>query len=62
MISKTVAIRPMNSRQQILDDLRYWRSKEPEERVAAVDFLRTQYYGSTGRLQRTARVVKVSEK
>jgi len=40
------------------DDLAYWLSKTPEERVATVDYLRTQYYGNTTRLERVARVVQ----
>ena len=40
------------------DDLAYWLSKTPEERVATVDYLRTQYYGNATRLQRVARVVQ----
>jgi hypothetical protein len=39
-------------------DLAYWSSKSPEERVAAVDYLRRQLNGTTARLQRSARVVK----
>jgi hypothetical protein len=57
MIQKTVTkrgIREPSSQQ----DLAYWLSKTPEERVAAVDYLRQQYYGSTARLQRVARVVQ----
>ncbi len=57
MIQKTVTkrrIRELSSQQ----DLAYWLSKTPEERVAVVDYLRQQYYGSTARLQRVARVVQ----
>lgn len=39
-------------------DLAYWLSKPPEERVAAVDYLRRQYYGNATRLQRVARIVQ----
>ncbi|MDP3580837.1 MAG: hypothetical protein Q8S39_02810 [Ignavibacteria bacterium] len=43
-------------------DLEYWLSKTPEERIAAVEFLRKQTYetedGSTPRLQRIVKVVK----
>lgn len=57
MIRKTVTKRRIQqpSSQQ---DLAYWLSKTPEERVAAVDYLRQQYYGSTARLQKVARVVE----
>ncbi len=40
------------------DDLAYWLSKSPGERVAAVEILRRQFNGSTGRLQRTIRIIK----
>ena len=41
-------------------DLAYWLSKTPGERVSAVDFLRRQYYGTSDRLQRSARIVQRS--
>jgi len=43
-----------------LDDLNYWLSRTPEERVSAVEIFRRQYYGSSERIQRVARVVKRS--
>ena len=58
MIQKVVKIGNIKDKGLILDDLRYWLSKSPEERVSAVDYLRRQYHGSTGRLQRVARVVQ----
>jgi len=39
-------------------DLAFWMSRPPEERVAAVDFLRKQYYGSSKRLRRVAQVIQ----
>ncbi|KAF0143116.1 MAG: hypothetical protein Q8L04_07705 [Ignavibacteria bacterium] len=43
-------------------DLEYWLSKTPEERIAAIEFLRKQTYetkdGSSPRLQRTVKVIK----
>jgi hypothetical protein len=39
-------------------DLAYWLSKTPEERVEAVDFLRGQFHGSSSRLQKSARVIQ----
>jgi hypothetical protein len=41
-------------------DLEYWLQKPPEERVAAVDYLRSQIYGNSARLQRVARVIQRS--
>jgi len=43
------------------DDLAYWLSRPPEERVAAVDFLRRQFFGEV-RLQRVVRVVDRTER
>ena len=39
-------------------DLQYWLRQPPQERLAAVDFLRNQIYGHSLRLQRTARVIQ----
>ncbi len=32
------------------DDLAFWLTRPPDERVGAVEILRRQYYGSTPRL------------
>ena len=45
---------------EIRENLDYWLSKSPQERVAAVDFLRRQAHGDTGRLQRVGRVIQRS--
>ena len=58
MIQKTVKKSNLNNFSSIKDDLSYWLSKAPEERVATVDYLRRQYHGSTARLQRSARVIQ----
>ncbi len=44
--------------QSAKNDLAYWLSRPPEERVATVDYLRKQYYGNTERLQRVYRVTQ----
>lgn len=41
-----------------LEDLDYWLSKSPEERISAVEYLRIQYYGNSARLQRSVRIVQ----
>lgn len=56
MIKKVVRKRNLQKFSSIKEDLAYWRSRPAEERVAAVDYLRRQFYGSTNRLQRFARV------
>ena len=58
MIQKIVKKQHLNKRSITQDDLAYWLSKTPEERVATVDYLRTQYYGNATRLQRVVRVVQ----
>lgn len=58
MIKKVVTKRNLKDFSSIKEDLAYWRSRPPEERVAAVDYLRGQFHGSTNRLQRFARVIQ----
>jgi hypothetical protein len=58
MIQKIVKKQCVHGRTTPQDDLAYWLSKTPEERVATVDYLRSQYYGNAARLQRVARVVQ----
>lgn len=57
MIEKVVRIRKLDSDTQ-REDLAYWLTRPPAERTAAVEYLRRQFYGSTARLQRSARVVQ----
>ena len=60
MIKKIVVKRNLfeHKYSSIKDDLAYWLSKLPDERIAAVEYLRRQYYGSTTRLQKFARVIQ----
>jgi len=58
MIQKVITKRNLQDHASMKDDLAYWLSRPPEERVAAVDVLRKQYHGTSARLQRTARVVQ----
>lgn len=44
------------------DDLRYWLSRPAEERFAAVDRLRREWYGDQPRFQRVVRISKLSER
>ena len=57
MIQKVVKKRNLKDSSSIKEDLAYWLSKPPEERVAMVDYLRRQYHGSTARLKRIVRVI-----
>ena len=61
MIQKIVKKGTMDELSSIEEDLTYWLSKPPEERVAAVDFLRRQYNGNTARLQRSARIIQLKQ-
>jgi hypothetical protein len=58
MIQKVVTRRSLRQLSSAKEDVAYWLSKTPEERIATVDFLRRQYYGRTARLQRVARVIQ----
>jgi hypothetical protein len=58
MIKKVISKCSLSQWRKEKDDLRYWLSRPPEERVGAVEFLRKQYYGDSARLQRTLRVIK----
>ena len=62
MIRKVVNKRDLRNFSSIQEDFRYWLTKTPEERVAAVDYLRKQRHGSTERLQRSARVIQRSQR
>lgn len=58
MIQKVVTKRTLNDSSSRKDDLLFWLSKSPEERVSTVEYLRRQFYGSTARLQRSARIIQ----
>jgi len=63
MIKKIVKIQRLNEHKiaSLNNDLVYWLSKTPEERILAVEYLRRQYHGSTARLQKSARVIQRSQ-
>ncbi|MCD6123220.1 MAG: hypothetical protein J7K04_15390 [Spirochaetales bacterium] len=49
----------LHNRKIISDDLSYWLSRSPEERIETVEFLRKQYYGKyPERLQRIITITK----
>lgn len=58
MVKKVVKKHIVKDFDSVKEDLAYWLSKTPEERVEAVEYLRRQLYGSTARLQKTARVIQ----
>jgi hypothetical protein len=61
MIKKVVKRKSLHE-SSAKDDLAYWLSKTPEERIEAVEFLRKQYYEGTPRLQRVGRIVELKNK
>ena len=61
MIRRTVHKFRQDAHCQIKQNLQYWLSRAPQERLAAVDLLRRQMYGDTEGLQRVARVVQRSQ-
>ena len=62
MIKKVVTIKNLDDKNLIFEDLKYWLSKSPKERIAAVEYLRRQFHGDTARLQRVARVIDIYSK
>jgi hypothetical protein len=60
MIQKVVKIKELKDCNSAKDDLAFWLSKSPEERMDAVEYLRRQYHGNTARLQRVAKVIQRS--
>ena len=58
MIKKVVKIKNLDDENLISDDLKYWLSKSPKERITAVEYLRRQFHGGTARLQRVAKVIQ----
>lgn len=57
MIRRSVRKHDLDNFSEIRQNLEYWLSRPPEERLAAVDALRREYYGDSQRLQRVARVI-----
>ena len=61
MIRKMASKHRLDSSLEIKQNLRYWLSRPPEERLAAVDSLRAQVYGDEIRLKRIVRVVRLDK-
>jgi len=58
MIEKVVRKFDLAKFSEIKENLAFWLSRPPAERVAAVEILRRQMDGSAARLQRAARVIE----
>ena len=61
LIEKVVRKANLQDSSEIKENLAYWMSKSPEERVSAVETIRRMHHGSLPRLQRCVRVIKFSE-
>jgi hypothetical protein len=61
MIERVVKKLDLKRDSAIKEDLAYWLSKTPQERIAAIEFLRRQCHGSSARLQRSDRVVQQTQ-
>jgi hypothetical protein len=61
MIRKTVQKHKLDKDFEIKQNLEYWLSRPPEERLEAVEILRRQVYEGAPRLQRVVRVIKRSQ-
>jgi len=58
-MEKRVTKHDLHDRSEIRENLAYWLSRPPEERIAAVETLRKQYYGTIPRLQRTVEIIQL---
>jgi hypothetical protein len=58
LIRKVIKKANLREFSEVKENLSYWLSKEPEERVGAVEYLRRTLHGSSARLQRSARVIQ----
>ncbi len=61
MIEKVVRKADLKDFSEIKENLAYWLSKTPAERIEAVEYLRRMHYGSLPRLQRCARIVQLEQ-
>jgi len=59
MIAKVVRKGKRGNISEVKENLAFWLSKTPEERVSAVEHLRRQLHGISTRLQRSARVIQL---
>jgi hypothetical protein len=60
MIEKVVRKAKLSQFDEIKENLAYWLSKSPEERVEAVEILRRMHYGELPRMQKVVKVFRRS--
>ena len=60
MIRKSVQKHKLSEHSEIRQNLEYWLSRPPEERIEAIEILRRQMYGDKypKHIQKVARVIK----
>lgn len=58
MIKRILTKGELSTQSEIEGNLKYWLNQSPEDRISAVEYFRKQYYGSSARFQRFARVVQ----
>jgi hypothetical protein len=58
MIKKVIRRENLKDFSEVKENLAYWLSRKPDERVAALEQLRRQHNGSSARFQRSARVIQ----
>lgn len=58
MIKRVVKKSRLSEHDEAQQNLRYWLSRPPAERLAEVERLRVLYYGTGHKLQRVARVIQ----
>lgn len=58
MIEKIVQKRNLKDFSEIRENLAYWLSIPPEERITAIEHLRREHNGGSARLQRYACVIQ----
>jgi len=58
MIEKVVKKADLKDFDEVKENLAYWLSKTPAERIAAVEYLRSLHGETSARLQRTVRVIQ----
>ena len=61
MIKKVVTIRSLHDRSAEREDVAYWLSRPPGERMDAIEELRRHFYGELPRIPKVARVLRQSE-
>lgn len=58
MAVKAVFKQDLSACNEVQQNLAFWLSKAPEERISAVEFLRKQIHGNLPRLQRTFQIIQ----